>query len=358
MRRKNAFIVCSVAYFLVNFSGFFLAFGVFPRQSSSVVTVTGQMIFLLLSVCLCPFFGRILDQFPRCYAETAGCALTALGTALGQALPFPALFLAATGTALFSAAGMGENLSFARGTYSRVALFSAAGALGGGAGAAVGLFTDWSCGVTALFFIPVTLLCSLSCPAKRYPARIRVFAPAVRSHRSASVSLILSLTVLTASSAVLFSVPMERMRSWQLPVTMLFLAAGRIAGGMLSDRFGARRTAVVGFLMSFPLLTLFGNVLPLSFLGIALLGIPVAPAICCVCNALPSTPRFSYGLTETALLLGAFAGFLPPSGSRAASFAVTVFALAAAVGASLALFTDHCPIYRLSSAPRGTKGES
>ena len=358
MRRKGAFITFCASHFLIRFACFYLLYGALPRSAgSSVLAATGSLIFILLSVGLVPFAGRFSDALPKIPLGAIGGLMTAAGAFLSDAYPFPAVFFAGVGAALFCVGGAGENLSFARGTFGRLAGFSAAGALGAAAGAGAAAWVILPPWLPALGALGAGAACALFCRASRYPRKVTAFSPAVRSFLPEAGALGLALLIRAGVCAALLLVPVQYLRGGSLALIFLALAAGRLSGGLFADRFGARRTAVVALLLALPLLTLFSSVSVLLYIGIFFAGVPFSPTVCAACAALPETPRFSYGLAGMAGLLGSLGGLLPLSLSRQTEWGLTGIALLIAAGAAVALFTDSCPGFRETSSAQNGKGE-
>lgn len=95
--------------------------------------------------------------------------------------------------------------------------------------------------------------------------------------------------------------------NFNLLLTLVFaIAAGKFAGGVLADKFGMFNTAVIGLLISAPLLK-FGYIPQLAILGMFLFNLTMPVTLTALANMMPKYKGLAFGLTTLALLVG----FLP-----------------------------------------------
>lgn len=93
-----------------------------------------------------------------------------------------------------------------------------------------------------------------------------------------------------------------------LMLIMIFaIALGKATGGFLADRFGMYNTAVIGLLLSVPLLK-YGSIYPvLAIFGMFCFNLTMPITVTALANIMPKYKGFAFGLTTLALLIG----FLP-----------------------------------------------
>ncbi|MCL2339695.1 MAG: hypothetical protein FWC59_02190, partial [Actinomycetia bacterium] len=92
-----------------------------------------------------------------------------------------------------------------------------------------------------------------------------------------------------------------------LPALAVFI--GKFAGGLLADRLGARRVAVVSLALAAPLLALANDNVLLCCLGLMLFNIITAVTLVLIAAQLPENPGFAFGLTTLGLFLGSSLSF-------------------------------------------------
>lgn len=90
------------------------------------------------------------------------------------------------------------------------------------------------------------------------------------------------------------------------------MGVGKALGGILSDRFGAKKTALISTGLSLPLLLLGDNNMWISLAGIALFSMTMSSTLGILVSAVPEHPLMAYGVTTTGLL----AGTLPAGSAR------------------------------------------
>jgi hypothetical protein len=90
------------------------------------------------------------------------------------------------------------------------------------------------------------------------------------------------------------------------------MGIGKGLGGILSDKFGAKKTALVSTVLSLPLLIIGGNVMWVSLIGVALFSMTMASTLGILVSAAPKHPLMAYGVTTTGLLVGTIPAFYPP----------------------------------------------
>ena len=113
----------------------------------------------------------------------------------------------------------------------------------------------------------------------------------------------------------------------------IFMGSGKMLGGILSDRFGARLTGIVSCLLSVPMLLLSDNIMWLSLVGVALFSMTIAVTLGGLVSVMPKHPGVAFGLTTIALITGSLPVFISGLPSRAVSNTlIAVMSVLAAAG--------------------------
>lgn len=81
------------------------------------------------------------------------------------------------------------------------------------------------------------------------------------------------------------------------------IALGKAVGGFLADKFGMFNTAVIGLLLSIPLLK-YGFIPQLAILGMFFFNLTMPITVTALANMMPKFKGFAFGLTTLALLIG------------------------------------------------------
>ncbi len=272
-----------------------------PSCADMQTAALGLLAYNVAAFGLQPFIGWWCDKHGGLYTGVLGCALVFVSLPCGG-IPTLALALCALGNACFHVSGGIDALTRANGKMSRSGVFVSSGALGVVFGTAAGK----SEAVSVL--LPLAL-CAASVAALVFTARksadstARPFGAASPLAFGVLVALGSLVVLLRAFAGGLFS------SEWKTTTALVYLSGGaacigKAAGGFLADRFGARRTAILSLLASLALLCFARSSAVLSLIGIAAFNMTMPITLCILCDALPDTPGFAFGLSTLALLCG------------------------------------------------------
>ena len=221
---------------------------------------------------------------------------------LGFALPVPGwarVGLIGLGNSVFHVAGGRMTLLQSRGRAWPLGVFVAPGAVG------LTLGTLWPrLGTVFAVLLTVCAVLSLMIPEPETDA-----APP-REGGSLLVPILLTLAVAVRAvggSAVSF--PWKTGAAGALLLTA-FVFAGKLAGGLLSDRIGARKTAWISILPAAVLIAFCSAWAAPSLLGQFTLNLTMPVTLWLLWRAMPDAPGLAFGLTASALWPGMIAGQL------------------------------------------------
>ncbi|MBO5222515.1 MAG: hypothetical protein J6C26_09390 [Clostridia bacterium] len=356
MTRKAALLTEALSHLLLSFvCGLFL-FGSFAQSmgNDAVLPGTGGVFFWILTCGLRPFFGLILDEYPRLHAQTAGCVLVGIACLLPVAWGWGALLTAAVGYALFLTGAGGESLAFARGFFSRSALVFAGGLLGMSIGTLAPLWGLPRVIPGLLAFLPGGAVFFFA-ETRKYPRRIRSFRHSVSRNLPKGAVLGLNLVPLLAISFTAALIVPSDFDGYFRIFPALFSTAGVVAGGYVADRFGPRKAAVIGFSVALPLLTVFTHIPWLCCLGFGALFVPLSVVLGTSTISLSTHPHFAFGLCSVALLVGQLPALFGLHITATVRILAAVF-LTVALAVSAFLYSDHCKLFARSFLHRENGG--
>ncbi len=95
----------------------------------------------------------------------------------------------------------------------------------------------------------------------------------------------------------------------------VFMGTGKMLGGILSDKFGAKNVGIISCLLSLPILLISNNIMWLSLIGIALFSMTMAITLGGLFSVLKYSPGIAFGITTVSLILGSLPIFftsMPP----------------------------------------------
>lgn len=113
----------------------------------------------------------------------------------------------------------------------------------------------------------------------------------------------------------------------------VFMGTGKMLGGILADRFGARRVGVISCLAAVPLLLVSNEIMWLSLVAVALFSMTMAITLGGLVSVLPSNPGVAFGITTLGLMIGTIPPFwwgIP--GRTVCDILITVISVLAAAG--------------------------
>lgn len=304
-RPPTSLFVYTFSHFCVDLGCIFLLYRcVAPVLSPSSSTAA----FLLYSVVAFGLqlpIGALCDRYPRLPMGIVGCTLVAAALGLMHA-PYVALSICALGNAMFHVDGGRDSLLRAKGRMARSGVFVSSGAIGVSLGAWCG-----KGGVPMLIPLALLLLCAgmiWLCKAPQAEESPR-FGTERRAplHSAAWALLLLFIAIMIRAYGGTLILGSWKATYWLLPGFAACM--GKMAGGLLADRLGARWAGAGALLLSIPLLALFYESPLLCALGILLFNMNMPVTLCAISDRLPGRPGLSFGLTTLALLCGSAPSF-------------------------------------------------
>ena len=341
-----------ISYAFVHFSVELLCFyTLYFHMSISELWVAGALMYDTLAFGLQPMLGRFAERHPRFRPGLWGGILLIAGAATiadwfdGW---IAGTILLTIGNGLVHISGAMTTLRVSEGRLSESALFVGGGSFGLISGRLLG-----EAGVS--LFLPIMIMVLGIIVIYRTDRRMEetygtdVFdfeaVPCrheLSADRPAGVIVLILGCVVIVRAYIGYSLPTEWNQT-MLQTVFLYLAmgAGKMLGGVLSDRFGARRTGIISCLAAVPVLLLSNYTMWLSLIGVALFSMTMAITLGGLVSALPRNPGVAFGTTTLALLLGTMPVIyfgLPSRG--AGDLLIVLLSAAAAVGLGYCLKKD------------------
>lgn len=273
-------------------------------------------------------FGAFCDEHRKFPAGAFGCVLVFAG-AISQTNVYDitpefapwlwaSVILVGVGNAFFHVGGGIDSLVHSEGKLSRSGIFVSSGALG----AALGIYNAGRTTGGIIVITALMLLCTVLCLVahKKCPyegdAKINGIA-----NKKTSLWLVITLALVSVLIRSFGGtvIPMEWKNTAELGLVSGAAAfGGKFIGGFAADKFGAKKTGVISLLLSIPLLVFGKNIMFISVPGIMLFNITMPITLGILAEKFPKNPGIAFGLTTTALLLGAVPSFFVALGGNAA----------------------------------------
>ncbi|MCR5260713.1 MAG: hypothetical protein K6C94_02625 [Candidatus Gastranaerophilales bacterium] len=261
------------------------------------------VIYNVLAFGLQSVFGFAVDKIkkPQNFS-IVGCMLiiTAFFTMKNIMLT---VILTGLGNALFHTGGGYISLNMGNGRAKLPGVFVAPGAIG------LFLGAFWSKVCSQNYLLIILLLVSVALMTFFEPKEEEQKCLAVKSDFPIYMLIFICILIsICVRSFVGLSYDFVAKGNFNLMLVMVFaVALGKAAGGFISDKFGMYNTAVIGLLLSIPLLK-YGEILPfLAILGMFCFNLTMPITVTALANMMPKYKGLAFGLTTLMLLIG----FLP-----------------------------------------------
>lgn len=144
------------------------------------------------------------------------------------------------------------------------------------------------------------------------PVRMRQEASGFRTASARPMWIIVLLIFLTVAvrAYIGYAIPTAWIQNTsQLVILYVFMGIGKMVGGMIADRIGARRTAVLSLLLALPLLIIGEKNMILSLLGVMLFSMTMSISYGVLLSQFPDIPGFAFGITTLGLSVGTIPAF-------------------------------------------------
>ncbi|MEW5819109.1 MAG: hypothetical protein AB1782_02875 [Cyanobacteriota bacterium] len=254
-----------------------------------------------------PLTGIISDHFKSpVFIAITGCLITALGAVIVYIQPIIAVILVGAGNSLFHVGGGTISLNLTPDRTTAPGIFVAPGALGLCIGILIGKgghFIAWPFVILLILFSMIMLLIKI--PDINYEKK-------KFSLTNGLFELILLLILFSISIRALIALSLTL--PWKADITLLLILTmsvvlGKIAGGLLADKFGWMRVSITALIISAPLLA-FGHKLPfIAITGAFLFQLTMPVTLVAIATMFKGRPGFAFGLPCLALIIGAFPSF-------------------------------------------------
>lgn len=292
-------ILYSTAHLLVDAACAFLLLGIFNFSDQTILAL---LLYNGLAFVLQAPFGYLIDKSvnPK-IAAIAGLLLVA-SASLFWDKAFFAITIMGIGNALFHVGGGSQVLAIKKKTATYAGLFVAPGAIG----LAIGTRLAVSQVSFGLIFFPIilvvmgVLLIFINKPDfERKKERIN------SNHLFVFIAFLILITIVVRSlvgMAIAFPWK-ENIYLGLLLTASVFL--GKFLGGVLTDRLGPIKTGMTGLLIAAPLLAYCQEIPILAIIGIIMFNFTMPVTLIALLNIMPDKKGLTFGLSTTALFLGA-----------------------------------------------------
>lgn len=298
-------------YFYVHFVTEVICFYVLSRYMGNRAEL--WLIFLtydMLAFVPQSVIGFFSDRFPRVPLGAIGLGLLALSIGLFVAVdnPYVSLVVLCLGNCLVHVNGAETTLRTAHGKLSGSAIFVSGGSFGVVTGKLMAKagWASWPLLIFILTALPPAIY------AQRYISDAEVpYTMQCRDFRYAKtgipkgIVIAMAVAIVSVRGFMGYGIP----TSWNKTVVQTvmlfsFMGLGKALGGILADRLGFRKTALLSTFLAAPLLMAGDNRMTVSLIGVMLFSMTMAITLGLLVSVLPKTPGLAFGWTTIGLFMG------------------------------------------------------
>ena len=302
---KERHITIGILYFYIHFVVEVICF-------FSLTKVFGNNVLLWLVPFMYDFLafvpqsimGYISDKYPKFKGGLCGVALMILGLISYYIINnfYISIALIAIGNAFIHVNGAEVTLRTSDGKMSPSAIFVSGGSFGVVTGKVLGRMAIpyWALIPFALTMIPFII------KADRYKKVDKCENFNYHNPKVPSMLIIaLATLVVIVRGYMGYGIP----TSWnkttiQLIMLFAFMGTGKALGGILIDKIGMRKTALISTLVAMPLLIFGDNIMVISLIGVMFFSMTMAITLGLLVSVLKRNPGLAFGFTTIGLFLG------------------------------------------------------
>ena len=250
--------------------------------------------------------GYISDKYPKINMGIIGVVLLFISYLLFGLTDiniFVSLLFLCLGNAFIHVAGAENTLKTANGRLSPSAIFVAGGSFGVITGRVLAstVISPLVLLIPILSMIPFILLADTYVTEKSSTKDFDY----VRKDINKALVVIIALLVVIARGYIGYGIPTSWKKTVLQSVIFFFtMGLGKALGGILSDKIGIRKVAILSTLLAIPFLCFGDNHMIISIIGVMFFSMTMSITLGILVSVLKKTPGLAFGITTIGLFLG------------------------------------------------------
>lgn len=256
--------------------------------------------------------GYISDKFPKINIGLIGTFCLTAGVLFNnfEVLPgeFTALVILSIGNACMHVGGAEVTLRCSGGKLSHSAIFVGAGSFGVIAGRLLSKtpVPFYAVIILACTMIPFILIAEkyrkkadseTDCPCEDFNYHSEKLPPVL--------IIILAVFIVTVRGYMGYGIP----TSWNQTIAQnvifyVTMGIGKMAGGIIADKIGVKKTAMISVFAALPFLLFGDGIMIVSLIGIMIFSMTMPVTLAILVSVLKKSPGLAFGLTTIGLFLG------------------------------------------------------
>ncbi len=302
--KKN---VTGYLYFYIHFIVEIVCFFFLTRVNSTSIIVW-LVPFIYDGVAFVPqsIIGYLSDKYPKINMGIIGIILLLISYllyGLTNINIYITLIILCLGNAFLHVAGAENTLKTSGGKLAPSAIFVAGGSFGVITGRLLGttLISPLIFILPILSLIPFVLLADKFVDNKSNCKKYNY----VKENISPYIVVLIAFLVVIVRGYLGYGIPTSWNKTVVQNVIFFFtMGLGKALGGILSDKFGIRRVAVLSTLLAIPFLCFGDNIMIVSIIGVMFFSMTMSITLGILVSELKDTPGLAFGITTIGLFLG------------------------------------------------------
>ena len=339
--KKN---VTGYMYFYVHFIVEVVCFFYLTRVNSESLIVW-LIPFIYDGVAFVPqsIIGYVSDKYPKINMGMIGIILlliTYLLYGLTNISVFVTLILLCLGNAFLHVAGAENTLKTSNGKLAPSAIFVAGGSFGVITGRVLASIpiNPLILIIPILSMIPVVLLADSYKTSKSNCNKIDY----VKKNINPILIILIAFLVVIVRGYLGYGIPTSWKKTILENVIFFFtMGVGKALGGILSDKIGIRKVAILSTLLAIPFLCFGDNIMLISIIGVMFFSMTMSITLGILVSVLKKTPGLAFGITTIGLYLGTAPIFFIKLSQQINNVLIIVISIMCALALGYVLKEEH-----------------
>ena len=254
-------------------------------------------------------FGKLSDTYHKLNIGLIGGTLMFIAVLIFMMTPLKALgiILVALGNAMIHEMGAIATTTVSNGKLAHSAIFVGGGSFGVIIGQTFGSY-QYSMFISLTLCLVVILMIQLSNQFWIEDKRVIPCFNLTKEKMNPWIIILIAFMVVVVRSYIGYAIPIAwKKELWQSFLLFFIMGAGKVMGGILSDKFGAKQVGVISTLLCIPFLLIGNNHMIISIIGVFMFSLTMSITFGMLLSVIKNSPGVAFGVTT----IGLFIGVLP-----------------------------------------------